>query len=119
MTADSHQLAALPVVSCQEAKVVEMTNPAGQRMFFTVERWECCLRLTSIDTRRSWKAVLMSTAKPGYGFAFAEIFGETAFDSVFKRSEPEKYLLMQATVDLLGWLGLLKHPNAETPAAAT
>lgn len=104
--------ARLPLVLCMPADVLEIKNPQGASMFFTVERWECCLRLTAIDEKRGWRAVVMQT-KSSYSRKFSE-----ALDKSLGMVSENSVLLLQASPDMLDWLGLVTPPaTAPGPTA--
>jgi len=104
---------ALPAVSYSAIEVIEVTNKRGDKKLFRAQRWECCVRLTSVDTKRPAFAVLVLPEGPierAMGAAF------DAFNAVLtKGGQGKTGFLLSASPDLLDWLG--QFPEPETPGA--
>lgn len=106
------QWLAMPAVTYSTVEVIELRNRSGDKKLFRAQFWECCIKLTSIETNRPTKAVLVTADGP-----MARVLGSVfnAFDAASGRDNGKAAFLLSASPDLLDWLG--PFPDPETPGA--
>jgi hypothetical protein len=108
------QWLAMPAVTYSTVEVIELRNKKGDKKLFRAQFWECCIRLTSLETNRPSKAVLVTAEGPmarALGGAF------NAFDAALGLDNGKTAFLLSASPDLLDWLGPFTEPEP-APAAA-
>ncbi|MGB4060881.1 MAG: hypothetical protein WBK26_11760 [Burkholderiaceae bacterium] len=106
------QWLALPAVTYSTVEVIELRNKKGDKKLFRAQFWECCVRLTSIETNRPSEAVLVRADGPmarALGSAF------DAFGAALGHDTGKTAFLLSASPNLLEWLG--PFPEPEVPGA--
>lgn len=103
------QWLAMPAVTYSKVEVFELRNKEGDKKLFRAQFWECCVQLTSIETNRPSKAILVTAEGPmarALGGAF------NAFDAALGLDNGKTAFLLSASPDLLDWLGPFPEPAA-------
>lgn len=102
---------AMPAVKYSTVEVIEVTNKAGEKKLFRAQRWECCVRLTSIENtiKPALVAILALSEGP-----LERALGN-AFDAFIGKPEKTGFLL-SASTELIDWFGPFDDPDRKADA---